>query len=500
MDELGQIASAINKGLYELINLKGIVYAESIQQIQDEIFFIAKLDYEKKLIIGHPDKIAKDFKGESHEHKNLVVCSLSEHNAESLRSVFPWTAPRSMGDKASFGTGDRLGIATPGHILAFKGKGLFPVLAQQSMREMGRTGRTPRRVIDDASWGVFEAGYKKGFGADADHIKKVEEAVECYKLGFTMFTIDASDDIETQGPLLSDSEAVSKFELIQGSDDIKNRYLGKEWIFSDPNTKIIIKFTESTLARAAVTYLKAVQHMKNVYQALKKEAGDKNFDFEVSVDETTTPTLPTDHFFIANELKNLGVEWSSLAPRFIGEFQKGIEYIGDVDKFTSQFTEHVLIARKCGGYKISVHSGSDKFSIFPVVGQKTDRFFHVKTAGTSWLEAVRIIARHDPGLYREMHEFALKHFKEDRKSYHVHTNLNAIQPLALLQDKDLELLLDKNDSRQLMHITYGSILSSKNDDGSYKFRDRVYRVLSMHEEDHYRVLERHIGRHIKLLT
>jgi hypothetical protein len=183
----------------------------------------------------------------------------------------------------------------------------------------------------------------------------------------------------------------------------------------------------------------------------------------------------------------------------VGQFQKGIDYIGDAREFTRQFSQHAMIARLCGGYKVSVHSGSDKFKVFPVVGRETRGYFHGKTAGTSWLEAVRVVAARAPNLYRRMHRFALTRFEEDRKSYHVTTNLSAIPDVSGLADEALPGLLDKVDSRQLMHITYGSILSSKDDTGAFLFKDEFFEVLHEHEEAHYAFLAVHMERHMKKL-
>ncbi|MFH1760689.1 MAG: tagaturonate epimerase family protein [bacterium] len=499
MNEIQSISSSLKNGIDALKELNNVIYPNSINKIQNEIFFLARINKSKNLIIGNPGPVARTFQGENYENDEFKVCPLSEFNTAVMRETFQWTNPCAVGSRTSFGTGDRIGAATPGHIRAIKDHDIFPVLAQQSMREMGRTNRTPRQVIDDTVWGVFESGWKNGYGADADHIKKPEEAVECFKLGYTMFTIDACENINIRGHSMSDKEVVKEFHKLSGSGSLRENYLTKTIYFKDELAELTFNITEVSLARAAVTNMGAIIHFKQVYDALKKAAKDKTFDFEVSVDETSIPTSPEEHYFIASELKRLGVKFASLAPRFIGEFQKGIDYIGDVKKFEKEFAAHALIARNMGNYKISVHSGSDKFSIFPIVGKYTNGFFHVKTAGTSWLEAVRVIAKNDPDLYREMHKHALERFEEDRQSYHVTTNLGAIQDINKLKDNELPALLDKNDSRQLIHITYGSILTAMDRKKKLKFRERFYRNLFDHEEDHYRFLEKHIGKHVELL-
>ncbi len=103
-----------------------------------------------------------------------------------------------------------------------------------------------------------------------------------------------------------------------------------------------------------------------------------------------------------------------LAPRFVGDFEKGIDYKGDLKAFESCLAEHVQIAKDYGPYKISVHSGSDKFSIYPIVGRVTGGQFHLKTAGTSYLEALRVVARFEPALMRDIIAFCRERYKIDK--------------------------------------------------------------------------------------
>lgn len=151
------------------------------------------------------------------------------------------------------------------------------------------------------------------------------------------------------------------------------------------------------------------------------------------------------------------------------------------------------------GYKISVHSGSDKFSVFPIIGEKTGGRYHLKTAGTNWLEAVRVITVKDPALYRRMHKFALQKLDEAKKYYHISANPANIPDIEKLKDQELPSLMDKEDSRQVLHITYGLILLAKNPDGSTMFRDEIYSVLNKNENAYYDALQKHIGKHLTQL-
>jgi hypothetical protein len=204
------------------------------------------------------------------------------------------------------------------------------------------------------------------------------------------------------------------------------------------------------------------------------------------------------HFFVSLQLREAGVDLYSVAPRFCGEFQKGIDYIGNLGQFRRELKAHQGIASHFG-YKLSVHSGSDKFSVFPSIGEETKGHVHVKTAGTNWLEAVRVIIHRDPGLYRELHMFALDHLAEARRYYHVTLDISRIPDVLTLRDDELDGLMSQDDARQLIHITYGLILQEKDESGAYRFRDRIYRCLYENETLYSEFLREHIGNHLKAL-
>lgn len=270
---------------------------------------------------------------------------------------------------------------------------VFPVLAQQSIRELNLTGRTYNDVLCAASWAVFQEGYTSGFGADGDHLKTPEEVKMALDNGFTMITLDCSEHIDNKAASYSTSEIDKKYMEI---DEIERKrleliYLGKTLKLKDST---LIVFNNEEFKRIVLIYLKAIKYTIDIYNSVIKSSG-KNIDFEMSIDETLTSTTPESHYFVASELIAGGVEITSLAPRFCGEFQKGIDYIGDIEQFKNEFKMHVKIAENFG-YKISVHSGSDKFAVFPIIGKIANGEYHLKTAGTNWLEAVRVIANKNP--------------------------------------------------------------------------------------------------------
>ncbi|MBQ6883388.1 MAG: hypothetical protein IJO25_03465, partial [Clostridia bacterium] len=167
-------------------------------------------------------------------------------------------------------------------------------------------------------------------------------------------------------------------------------------------------------------------------------------------------------------------------------------------QFERELIVHAAIARHFG-YKLSIHSGSDKFATFKLIGKYTGGRFHVKTAGTNWLEAMRAVAQINPGLYREVHKYALSRFDDARKFYHVTTDLTKIPDVDTLEDDKLPWLFTLNDARQLIHITYGYILTDKDENGNYVFRDKLYTLWRENEAVYADMLYNHIGKHLSLL-
>ena len=406
---------------------------------------------------------------------------LTHEVANTLRKLFPFTAPKPvLGYDRSIGLGDRLGIASYGHIRLMKQYDIMPVFAQQSIRELDLTGRTYEDVLDAASFAVFREDFTRGFGADGDHLKKPEDIEYALSLGFSMLTLDLSEHIH------ADASGVY-------SQDVDALYTNKVFLVEDNE----ITFTPDELKRVKGIYGEALDFAVEMYERFLKD-GKYTCDLEISIDETDTPTKPSEHYFVASELQRRGVKVATIAPRFIGEFQKGIDYIGDPRQFDAEMKVHAAIARKFG-HKVSVHSGSDKLSVFPSVGAQTKQRYHVKTAGTNWLEAMRIVAMRAPGMYREIHAFALSVFDEARKYYHVTTNIHAIPDIAKLTDAQLPELFNDNNSRQLIHITYGLILQAKDANGQSRFKTRLYSFWREHSEEYAQALEKHIGRHLEKL-
>jgi hypothetical protein len=216
------------------------------------------------------------------------------------------------------------------------------------------------------------------------------------------------------------------------------------------------------------------------------------FDFEVSVDETESPTSALEHFYIASELSRLGVRFNSLAPRLPGRFEKGVDFIGDLAVLEKELRLHSAVLRHFGGYKLSLHSGSDKFSVYPLLARHAGRAVHVKTAGTSYLEALRVAAQLEPGLFRQALELARQRYPIDRQSYHVSADEQLLPTPGALDDASLPALLDDFHVRQALHVTYGSALAS--------FGPALKGLLQRDPAAYEQVLVRHFRRHLEPLA
>ena len=476
------------------------IYPASLHEAGGTVLFMVKTATEKKLVAVKDDgPVFTELTGEERTEEGLKVktCGLTVENSLVIRKYFPFTNPCSLAnERTTFGVGDRLGVASPGHLRLFKEHpNVRPVLAQQSVRELTLTGRDFRGVLAAAVWAVFQEDYRLGYGADGDHLKALADIQTALAEGYTMITLDCSEHINNLRPD-QQAEIDRLYNALppEVRAKLEAHFSGKTF---NLKTGLSLTFTPEALKLNAAIYQQAVNFAIQVFEQFIKPVQDR-VDFEVSIDETATPTDPLSHFFVAEQLIQAGVKVNSMAPRFCGEFQKGIDYIGDVKQFEAEYIEHTKIAEHFG-YKVSIHSGSDKFAVFPVIGRLSKGHVHVKTAGTNWLEAVKVIIAADPGLYREMHAYALEHLEEAKKYYHISADPARIPALSSLRDDELPALMEKDDSRQLIHITYGLLLQAKDQNGQPLFRDRIYRCLHENEELYVEFLKKHIGKHLELL-
>jgi hypothetical protein len=417
------------------------------------------------------------------------------------------TKPTVLGLAPSFGFGDRLGVATPGHAAALArcGAGIQPIFAQQSIREMARTARTPTQVMSDAMAGIAKANYGGPHGADADHLKTPQDIDVTAAAGFTFFTLDPSGAVDTNADEYNTDELAAKFKAVANEVDWISRYEGRRISIS---TGGAIELTGPACRKAAVKYGKAINLAVSLGQYVNKTAQrlGKQFEIELSVDETPQPTTPAEHYIIADQLISRGVKLISVAPRFVGEFEKGVDFKGDRAGFEQSLGVHAAIAKLLGPYKLSLHSGSDKLSIYTAFAKQTGGVFHVKTAGTSYLEALRTVARHDEKLFRHVVDFSRGRYETDRATYHVSATLGGVPaPSAVSSLKELEGLYLGHWSdmpagkgfdqpgRQIVHCTFGSVLTDK------ELGPQVKSLVREHVDTYTHLLDEHFGKHLDAL-
>ena len=477
------------------------IYKDSLLINSDVALFLIRQHCGKRLVILERKEsslfadIVAEETGSIHG-TNYKNAELSHANAMVMRRYIAFMNPVAFGRNSfSLGLGDRLGLASPGHLRCIKGTGLRPVLAQQSIRELNLTQRTYEDVLDAASWAVLQEGFQEGFGADGDHLKKAEEVKMALELGFSMITLDCSEKIDNTIDSLTAAEVARRYGGLAPElrARMESEYLGKKFAAGD----VTITFSTEALQRTLLTYGETLAFIKEIHTAYIA-CQPRTVDFELSIDETATPTAVEAHYFMAAEMVKVGIELTSLAPRFCGEFQKAIDYIGDLSRFEAEYAIHAAIADHFG-YRLSIHSGSDKFKVFPIVGQYTRGRVHVKTAGTNYLEALRVICRVEPALFRKICAYAKMRFPDATKYYHVTTDLSKIPDADTLPDSELERMLNEQDARQLLHITFGFVLTDKDAAGNFVFRDRLYAIWSENEEEYANILIQHIGKHIALL-
>lgn len=403
-------------------------------------------------------------------------------NYERLCTLLPLRPSRC--DRATlFGTGDRLGLVTAVHVATAARHGVFPVVAQQSPRELVRTRRDFRMVLLDAVMGVLESGYVGPFGADADHIKDESFLRQGVEAGYSMYTLDLS--------------AWTNDVTGWSNEDVARRVatlspLSRRIISGNGGTSLAVGgeapycLSENALVRSAVIYEEAMEQVIDFSRVIQERL--PAFDLEISIDEGSRGTTVEDHLFVVEYLRASGVEFQTLAPKFPGEFQKGIEYYGDRVALGRAVRAHQALCEERGGYRLSLHSGSDKFSVYPLFSEATKGRLHVKTSGTSWAQAVRTLAQETPELVRELYPICLASLADAKKAYHVSIERADFPDLP---PRDLVAFVSQPAGRQLFHICYGALLDAK--------RAEILDALRRHEAQHYASVGRHIEEHLRLL-
>ena len=454
------------------------------------------------ILAGSDHQALGRFKGALESFRDgysILRCRANLENGRTLRSALPWLQPTPLGLATSAGFGDRLGLATPGQVHALQrvlaevpDSAIAPIFAQQSIREMQRSNRTPAEVLSDATWGAFQAGWQSPLGADADHLKTFADIDACVAAGYSFYTIDPGAYVDsaadTDAPdTLNEKLIALPWDVLEDSPTALRQRYPRQAIALESSP---VALDELAVIRAVAKYGRAVAHVVQMYRHLAAKAVP--FELEVSVDETDTPTTPQEHIYIASELKRLGIQWVSLAPRYVGRFEKGIDYIGDLHTLRQNLQTHAEIARAFGPYKLGLHSGSDKFSVYPLISEATHGLVHLKTAGTSYVEALRVVAQIQPTLFRNIVALARERYPQERASYHVSAEVDQVPDVTSYPDEALPALLDELPTRQVVHVTFGSALAT--------YGSEIKATLQAHSDAYERVLDQHFYRHLLPFT
>lgn len=291
-------------------------------------------------------------------------------------------------EKYTFGCGDRFGREAAAQLAAYEkmaaaGVEVIPVW-NKSDREHRIIGSEPPSVREAAAAAAAAAGWTRGFHVDADHINS--DTVAPYIESSDFFTIDVARSIDG---------AVSAGDV---DDFLKTREALIDKPLDIPGLGEPMRISGDGAREAARRYLPAVQSAAAVYRRIRDARGEGGFITEISIDETAVPQGPRELLLILAAAADAGIPVQTIAPRFSGRFNKGVDYIGDVGTFAGEFETDLAViayaARRFGlprDLKLSVHSGSDKFALYPEIGRlirRHDAGVHVKTAGTTWLEEI----------------------------------------------------------------------------------------------------------------
>ncbi len=372
-------------------------------------------------------------------------------------------------EKYSIGIGDRFahqGKAQLDALIKARRQGILVVpVWNKSYREHSIVKSIPADTRIEADNAVKERGWKDSYYVDADHIgiKNVDEFLE----SSDFFTLDVADfiSIEPNKKVLKDFIKKQK------------KYIKKLDI---PGIENSFQIDAEIIEKIASKFLSAIKEAGKIYRHIEKVKGKDKFVTEVSVDESKEPQTPVELFFILSLIAEEGIPAQTIAPKFTGRFNKGVDYVGDLQQFKKEFEEDIAVIKFAikefslpENLKLSVHSGSDKFSIYPIMGKELKKFdagLHLKTAGTTWLEeliGLALAGGDGLDIAKEVYKKAYLRFDELCKPYSAVIDIDKTKlpspeivdgwneetfAFTLRHNKECELY--NSNFRQLLHIGY----------------------------------------------
>jgi hypothetical protein len=372
-------------------------------------------------------------------------------------------------EKYSLGVGDRFGQEGVAQLRALQraheqGALVVPVW-NKSFREHSLVGTSPADVRVEADEAVRTTGWRHAHHVDADHVGMNTVAPFIGPSDF--FTLDVADYIGREAPEHLIASFVRDMSPFRG-------------VLRIPTLETAYEVTDAVLERIARQYLYAIAEVGRTYRHVAAAKGADTFVTEVSVDEASQPQLPLELFVILGALAREQVPVQTIAPKFSGKFLKGIDYVGDPRAFEREFHADLAVidhARDAFGLprslKLSVHTGSDKFSLYPMIRRailSRDAGLHLKTAGTTWLEEIVGIAlagERGLALAKSLYAQAMARFEELCKPYATVVEINrarlpsvrevtgyGAEPFARLVRHDPACPDYRPDARQLLHVAF----------------------------------------------
>ncbi|MBC2596029.1 hypothetical protein H5P28_17315 [Ruficoccus amylovorans] len=317
-------------------------------------------------------------------------------------------------ERFTFGMGDRFGLQGKAQLQAVlnahaKGIDLYPVW-NKSHREHTIVGTRPDSLRAEADDAVSALKWNGSYYVDADHIRL--ETVDAFLAGSNFFTLDVADYVGETPATEDVSDWLKSVEPYFGQQQIEG--LAQPLVLSRESAEV-----------AAAKYLTAIAKAGELYRHIDTQKADSSFVTEVSIDETDQPQGPADIFYLLSMMAWQKIPAQTVAPKFTGRFNKGVDYVGNLARFEEEFHADLCIIRFAvnnfglpASLKISVHSGSDKFSLYPVIRRLIREHgagLHVKTAGTTWLEEVIGLARaggEGLAIAKEIYAESLAHYAE----------------------------------------------------------------------------------------
>ncbi len=388
------------------------------------------------------------------------------------------TSPSPLGAQRTFGFGDRFGFAARAHLAVARESGFAPIFAQQSAPELAQSGRSPTEVLATAP-----PDFDCAWGADAAGVATAKEIERFAAAGFSRFTLDPAAYFVERAAGLSaaelDAAAGALVEDGVFAAGWVELYAGREIQISDSYS---LRFSPDELLRIAVKFGWALAFAEELTAHARQASGARPVEVELSLLRSATRTTPHEHLFVALEAQRRGLPLVAIAPHLPGSWEPVAEYVDDADELEAALQMHTAIAAACEPHQISVPEIEGKSAILPVIGRVCGARLHVKTSAASALEMLRVVARVEPGLFREILGLAQERFPFERSVKPVSLSEDEVRFLPEAADSELEtLFLGDVRGRQLLDVTIGSIWASGVDSSGRPMKERLGELMSGHQ-------------------